>query len=367
MALGTGPDAGTVPARPAIADVEVIAPNFKERLSGVTSTIAQLVPMQASMVGIAALGPGLPDTVRRIGYGQLPGLLGRPRGRPFRIWHARRNVEMLAGVILRDVLRAPLRLVFTSAAQRHHRGWTRFLIRRMDAVIATTAKAASYLERPARVILHGIDLSRFSPPASRELARSVVGLDPAQRYIGCFGRVRAQKGVDLFVDAMLAILPSRPGWSAVISGRTTTEHVDFEANLKQRIAAAGLSERIRFVGEVEDIRPWFQAMDLYVAPQRWEGFGLTPLEAMACGVPVVATDVGAFPEIVLDGVTGRVVPREDVPALVGACIEFLDDGVKREEAGRQGVRHVHEAFPLEREAREIVEVYESLWAGRPVA
>ncbi|MCP3055047.1 glycosyltransferase family 1 protein, partial [Aurantimonas sp. LRZ36] len=134
---------------PNISVVAVIAPNFKRRLSGVTSTIIQLVPLQARSLGIAALGPGLPDHLPKLRLRDMPGLWSAPTGRPFRIWHARRNVEMLAGIVLRDILRMPLRLVFTSAAQRHHTGWTRRLIRRMDAVIATSGRSAGYLTIPA--------------------------------------------------------------------------------------------------------------------------------------------------------------------------------------------------------------------------
>jgi mannosyltransferase len=345
-----------------VGDLEAVAPNFKRRLSGVTSTIIQLVPEQAKSMRIAAFGPGLPPHLPKLRWWQAPGLLRRPRdGRP-RIWHARRNTEMLAGVVLRDVLLAPLKLVFTSASQRSHTGWTRFLIGRMDAVIATSAKTAAYLTVPNSVVLHGIDTKRFSPPADRASARSAVGLDAARQYVGCFGRIRRQKGTDLFVDAMIALLPRHPDWTAIVAGRTTAEHKGFEAELRARIEAAGLSERIRFVGEHTDIHRWYQALSLFVAPQRWEGFGLTPLEAMACGVPVVAADVGAFAELVVDGRTGAIIPADDVEAMIEAVAPFMDDDSARTSAGGAALQHVREHFPLEREVRQIRAVYDAAWA-----
>lgn len=345
-----------------VGGLEVVAPNFKRRLSGVTSTIIQLVPEQAKTLRIATLGPGLPASLPRLGAWQVPSLLRRPRKRAFRIWHARRNTEMLGGLVLRDVFRAPLKLVFTSASQRQHTGWTRFLIGRMDAVIATSAKTAAYLKVPNSVVLHGIDTHRFSPPADKADAVRAVGLDPAQNHVGCFGRIRRQKGTDLFVDAMIALLPSRPGWTAIVAGRTTVEHQAFEAELKSRIDAAGLGERIRFVGEHTDIHRWYQALSLFVAPQRWEGFGLTPIEAMACGVPVVATDVGAFSELVVDGKTGTVVPPDDLAAMTAAIAPFMDNGAARAEAGVAALAHVGQHFPLEREVRQIRAVYDAVWA-----
>ena len=224
-----------------IADIEVIAPNFKRRLSGVTSTIVQLIPIQVRTLRIATLGPGLPAGLPAIGWRQLGGLLRRPRGRPFRIWHARRNIEMIAGVLLRDVLRAPLRLVFTSAAQRNHQPLTKWLIRRMDAVIATNQRSASFLDVPHTVIMHGVDLEKFHPAQDPEDAFSAAGL-PGTHAIGCFGRVRHQKGTDLFVDAMIALLPEFPDWTAVVTGRVTVEHQAFARDLERRIAEARSDE-----------------------------------------------------------------------------------------------------------------------------
>ena len=340
--------------------VRVVVPNFKRRLSGVTSTIVQLVPLQRHMIGMATLGPGLPGHLPKMAWWQVPALFFRPAGAPARVFHARRNVEMLAGIVLRDVFRAPLRLVFTSASQRVHTGWTRFLIRRMDKVIATSRKTAAYLEVPNTVVMHGIDTARFCPPADRAEAARAVGLDPAQLHVGCFGRVRRQKGTDLFVEAMIALLPRHPGWSAVVAGRATPQHKAFEDGLKAQVAAAGLDGRILFVGEHRDIERWYRALSLYVAPQRWEGFGLTPLEAMASGVPVAAADVGAFSELVEPGETGAVVPADDLAAMIAAVEPYLADPALAARQGQNGRARVEARFELAGEARTLVQIYEEL-------
>ena len=346
-----------------MARVEVVVPNFKRRLSGVTSTIIQLVPLQKRMIGVATLGPGLPRHLPRMAWWQLPALLRRPAGAPARIWHARRNVEMLGGLILRHLLRAPLKLVFTSASQRVHTSWTRFLIRRMDKVIATSRKTAGYLTVPNTVIMHGIDTERFHPPHDRAEAARELGLDPAQLHIGCFGRVRHQKGTDLFVDAMIALLPHHPGWSAVVAGRATSQHKAFEDELKARVERAGLGERIRFVGEHRDIERWYQALTLYIAPQRWEGFGLTPLEAMASGVPVVAADVGAFSELIEQGETGVVIPAGDLSAMIAATKPYLADPAFTVRQGDNSRAHIKGRFALAGEARALVDIYRELING----
>ena len=345
---------------PAMAETEIIAPNFKRRLSGVTSTIIQLVPaMRARGIAIAALGPGLPANMARIGFWQLAGGWRRPKNRRFRIWHARRNTEMIGGIVLRDILRMPLRLVFTSAAQRHHKPFTRFLINRMDGVIATSARSGSYLEVPHRVVMHGIALDRFQPPQDRAAQAEALGFS-GRRLIGCFGRVRHQKGTDLFVDAMIELLPGAPDWTAVITGRVTAENRAFEADLRQRINAAGLQDRILFLGEVDDIRPWYRAVSLYVAPSRNEGFGLTPLEAMASGAPVVASDAGAYAEMIVPGATGAVVAAGDGPALTAAIARYLADPAIAEVHGTAALDHVRANFGLDREIDGISAVYDDL-------
>ncbi len=345
-----------------VQDVEVVAPNFKRRLSGVTSTIVQLIPLQrARGMRVATMGPGLPDSLPHLGWGALSAFWGRPQGRRFRIWHARRNIEMMAGIAMRDILRMRLRLVFTSAAQRDHKPFTKWLIRRMNAVIATSGRSGSFLRVPHEVIMHGVDLERFHPPRGGEDDFAQSGL-PGKYAVGCFGRVRHSKGTDLFVDAMIALLPKYPDWTAVITGRTTAEHKGFEDGLRAKIAAAGLEKRILILGEVPDVRVWYRRLTLYVAPSRNEGFGLTPLEAMASQTAVVASDAGAYAEMIVDGV-GSVAPAGDGAALTAAIEPYLADPAMTARAGEAALAHVRENFPLEKEAAAIGAVYERVFAG----
>lgn len=346
-----------------MSGIEVVAPNLKFRLSGVTSTIVQLVPVQARSIGIATLGPGLPDSLPKMRWWQLPGLLARPASGRRRIWHARRNTEMVAGLLLKWIFRAPLHLLFTSAAQRSHQPFTKWLIRRMDAVIATSARSGSYLDVPHEVVMHGIDLDRFHPPQGGEDDFSAAGL-PGRHAVGCFGRIRDQKGTDLFVDAMIELLPEFPEWTAVIAGRVTAENRGFAQALRDRIDKAGLSDRIVFLGEVPDVKLWFRRLSLYVAPSRNEGFGLTPLEAMASETPVVASDAGAYAEMIVPGETGAVVPAGDGEALTSAIRPYLADQSLAEAHGSQALAHVRRHFPLAREAEGIARVYDRLWSGR---
>src|ERR1035437_2994789 len=258
-------------------DLQLIVPNLHRRYSGVTATNRMVAPKLAKMFRAAWLGPDAPDGIARIGVADLLRLWLR---RTPLIWHARRNDEMITGVLLRS-LGWPLKLVFTSAAQRHHTWITRWLINRMDAIIATSDISASFLKRQATVIPHGVDTDRYAPPANRAAAFAEAEL-PGRYAIGCFGRVRAQKGSDMFVDAMCRLLPRYPDFTAVMVGAITTEHIAFANDLKKRIDAAGLQSRIVITAElpVEDVQRWYQRLTIYAFASRNQGFGLTLIEGM---------------------------------------------------------------------------------------
>src|ERR1700759_4522140 len=203
-------------------DLQLIVPNLHRRYSGVTATNRMVAPKLAQLFRAAWLGSDAPGGIARIGLADLLQLLRR---RSPLIWHARRNNEMIVGVLLQS-LGWPLKLVFTSAAQRHHTWITRWLISRMDAIIATNDISASFLKREATVIPHGVDTDLYTPPADRAAAFAEAGL-PGRYAIGCFGRVRAQKGSDVFVDAMCRLLPRFPDFTAVIVGAVAVEQTAF--------------------------------------------------------------------------------------------------------------------------------------------
>lgn len=341
--------------------IDVIAPNLKRRYSGVSSTVFRLVPVQAEKIAIATTGPVLPEDIPQFPLAKLP-FLSRSGPSGHRVWHARRNIEMLVGLLLKFVLRKRLKLVFTSAAQRRRGEYSRWLIRRMDAVIAASGKAKSYLGVPATVVLHGIDAEEFSPSKDRDALRLKLGLDPDALIVGCFGRIREQKGTDLFVDAMIKLLPAHPSAHGIIMGGVTREQQAFVDGLKSKIDAAGLSDRLRILPEDKGftIAPWFQASDIYVAPQRWEGFGLTPLEAMSCGVPVVATRVGAFEDLVVPDETGYLVPPEDIDQLTEATDKMMSDAALRKSMAEASRRKVVEQHQIKHEADAIIAIYQRL-------
>jgi len=352
---------------PALDELEVIIPNLNWRYSGGTAVNRTIAPLIAQVCHAAWLGPDRPDGIPLLSLRGLVRLRFRhPRQHAVRIWHARRNVEMIVGIVLK-LLGYRLGLIFNSAAQRHHSRFTRFLIARMDAVIATSAASASYLRCPATVIHHGIDTRTYCLPADRRAAFKATGL-PGKYGIGTFGRLRLQKGTDVFVEAMCRLLPRYPDFTAVLIGRTTIDNQPFVESLKQRVAAAGLAERIRFLGElpIEEVPRWYQRIAIYVFASREEGFGLTLLEAMAAGNALVAARAGAAEAVVTQG-TGILVPIADVDALCAALEPLMRDPGHLAEMGSRARAHVVAHFSREVEVDRIVAVYRQVWKALPAS
>lgn len=336
--------------------VEVIVPNLTFRYSGVTATNRMIAPRIAAMMNTAWLGRDAPDGVTQLRWGDLWRLRGQPGNGP-RIWHARRNVEMTVGVLLKG-LGWPLALVFTSVGQRQHTALTRWLIARMDAVIAPSEISKSYLRRPATVIHHGIDTERYKPPADRVAAWRETGL-PGRYGIGCFGRVREQKGTDIFVTAMCRLLPRHPDFTAVVIGEVTPDQRPFGAKLKAEVEIAGLSDRVRFLGlrPIEELPLWYQRISIYAFTPRNEGFGLTLLEAMAAETALVASRAGAAEVVVADGQTGILVPPGDVDAMTEALETLMRDTDRARRLGQAARARVTAKFSIDAEAARIAEVY----------
>lgn len=344
-------------------DPEVIVFNLKQRYTGVSATINALVPLQAKQWRLGFCGTRMSNGIDGMTLGQAIALSRQPpAGRSFRIWHVRRDPEMMAAIFARDVLRLPIKLVFTSAAQHLHGRFPRWLISKMDAVISTTPLAASFVPNTTAVVPHGIDLSRFSPPPDKLTAWADSGM-PGQYGIGVFGRVRPDKGSDVFVHAMIQALPQLPGATAVIAGLAQAQHQAYQQDLQRQIDEAGLHDRIVFLGEVPagDVHRWYQRCLLCVACPRYEPFGLTPFEAAATGCALVCSKTGAFDQLAVPGQTGEMVDTDDVQGLTQAVLSVLRDPQHAVQMGEAARARVTEHFSLAREAEGIGRVYQQLF------
>jgi mannosyltransferase len=329
--------------------------NFNRNFTGVSATAANVVRVQAKRHDLSLVGQPLPNCPAPIEPAQAR--YGSRGVTPFAIWHVRRNTEMRAAIFARDVLRLPIKIVFTSAAQRRHSAVPRWLISRMDAVIATTDAAATHVPNVRAVVPHGVDTDMFTPAKKRWVAWGKTGFG-GQKGIATIGRIRPEKGTDVFVDAMLRLLPQQPDSTALIIGKATREHQSFLDGLKVKVARTGLNERILFIGEVPaaELPALMQSLSLIMQMPRYEGFGMVPLEGMASGVPFVATDAGSYRAFSDEGRTGTIV--QDATDASDAAAKILHSNHEAMAAHARIIAQT--CFSSEQEADGIDAVYQML-------
>ncbi|NUP97580.1 MAG: glycosyltransferase family 4 protein [Planctomycetaceae bacterium] len=349
-----------------LRDATVLVVNLHRRFAGVSATILALVPVQQRSRSVAVLDRGalgLAGTIRWLDllrHGWSP-----PAGTRRRIWHARRAGDLLLGLVLRYLLFQPWSFVYTSPSPRRHGLTWRGIVGRADAIIAVTERAASFLDRHDAVIGHGVDTDAFVPPVDKRAAWRESGL-PGRYGIGVFGRIRPNKGTHLFVDAMCRLLPRHPEFTAVISGLCLPSDRSYREDLERRIAAAGLSERIVFLGDLDgaQIKLWYRRVALCVSPSLSEGFGLTPLEAMASGAAAVTSRAGAYEQMIVPGVNGTIVDTGDLEQLVAALEPLLADPERLLALGANARRLALERHSIRGEVAGIEAVYERVLARR---
>ena len=169
-----------------------------------------------------------------------------------------------------------------------------------------------------RVVGNGVDLSRFQP-MPRDEARRQLGLPADAKVLVTVGALVERKGFHRVIELLPALRERHPGLTYLVVGGANPEG-DFSEQLRQQVQTLGLTEAVRFLGPLapEALRVPLSAADLFVLPTRNEGWANVLLEAMACGLPVVASDVGGNAEVVSLSVLGTVVPFGDAAALQGA-------------------------------------------------
>lgn len=347
-----------------LEQTELILGNSNPRFSGVTSTMLQVLRYQKNLINVTVLGGHhLSEDIQSASFCELIKICHKPLpdGR-YRVFHARRNNELIQALILKKCFGAKIRIAFTSTAQRQHSWITRYLIRQTDAVISTCRAAASYIkEGPDIIIPHGIDLDTYQPPENRHELWQELGF-PGKYGVGIFGRVRHQKGVDILVRAAIPLLKQHEDFTIVICGETTPENQSYQDQLQAEINAAGLSDRFIFIGKqpFAELPKLFQAMSIVAALSRNEGFGLTVLEAMASGSAVIASEAGAWQDIVSDGVDGYIVPCDDLASTQKKLDLLMSQPNKLHEMGAHGRQRVEQSYSLEREAKDLTAFLSSL-------
>jgi L-malate glycosyltransferase len=246
--------------------------------------------------------------------------------------------------------------IYGPANPRHRfaRAWyyrhTDVLMANCEAVRRSVAERDGIDPAPIEVIYGGVDTGRFHPGPRGARHDGAV--------IGHVGRLHPDKGQMLLVEAAPRILGALPKARIVLVGEGPQR-----GELEARIRALGVGERIDLLGDRRDVPDLLAGMDLLVLPSASEGFANAALEGSSSGLPVVASDAGGNPEIIEDGVTGRVFPVGDAAGLAECVIALLSDPEVARKAGEAGRRRVERTFPLEEMVRRHEGLYERLLSG----
>ncbi|MDZ7841074.1 MAG: glycosyltransferase family 4 protein [Gammaproteobacteria bacterium] len=211
--------------------------------------------------------------------------------------------------------------------------------------------------RDVTVIPHGVNTEVFRPAPSSDELRRKIGADDESLLVGGIGRLVKWKGYQMVIQALSRL----EGVELMLIGAG-----GFRGGLEEMSRALGIDDRVHFLGEIDNYRvPQYLAQcDLYVHPSiGQEAFGITLLEAMACGIPVVASDKGAIPDVVGDG-TGIIVEARNVEAWIDAIEQLRRNTTERLAMGRAGRARVLEHFSWERNAQAFLTAIEKARSAR---
>ncbi|HEX5065583.1 MAG TPA: glycosyltransferase family 1 protein [Myxococcota bacterium] len=321
------------------------------------------------------------------------------QGAPYGAAHANFFMSGLAALELKRTLGIPFVVTFHALGRvrrLHQRDADQFPEARLDiedAVIAhadgviaecpqdKTDLTTLYPGNPERIriIPCGFDKGEFWP-ITRTLARRTLGYRPDERIVLNIGRLVPRKGIDNAIRG-LGQLTRRFGMDAklvVVGGNSDLPDPALTPEIGRLHALAraeGIEDRVVFTGRRsrEFLKLYYSAADVFVTTPWYEPFGITPLEAMACGTPVLGADVGGIRFSVVDGMTGRLVPPNDPEALAERLAELYRDPERLKELGRNGIKRVHSHFTWQKVARSVGCWYDELMAPaarprlRPVA
>jgi glycosyltransferase involved in cell wall biosynthesis len=240
--------------------------------------------------------------------------------------------------------------------RKHHIAY-RLMSGTPDAVFAVSEQVRQHCISVDRIpsdrvltIYNGLDVADWN----------VTGRDKGagKFLVATLGNIRRVKGHDVFIRAAASVVKEFPNVSFTVAGEIL--EADYFKELQDLVRDLGLTDHFTFVSGVSNIREYLSAAEIFVLPSRSEGFSNAIIEAMAASLPVVATDVGGNAEAVQNGVSGYIVPSEDVAALSGAILRLLHDPSQATEMGIAGRKLVVEKFTSDAMMKQITEVYARL-------
>jgi len=302
----------------AIEKTRSVAWNFAQRVEPTTRLLRVMQDVRAEVV------------LANCAYSFLAGVFAAKLSRTPIVW-LEQTTTLPSGNLLRRMMSWADRIVAVSEA-----------IRTQFVALAPNA------QQKMTVIYNGVDTERFALRRAAQETRRALGLAQDARVVGTVSRLSPEKGIEFFIAAANALARDAIDVRFLIVG-------DGPERARLEKIAKGA---VIFLGQRDEIPELLHAMDVFVLPSLAEGFGMAAAEAMACGLPVIASDVGGLREIVAPNETGILVPPREANALANAILELLHDENKRRAFGERGRARVEQNFTLAHQAQQLQIVLE---------
>jgi glycosyltransferase involved in cell wall biosynthesis len=228
-----------------------------------------------------------------------------------------------------------------------------------------------------RQLPQGVNTEYFHPVSGSQKkdVRTSLGLRTDAEYLGFVGAFKQRKGADILVEAFISLAQQYPNLHLLVVGPDTfcdpvrsKRHYDaFAEQLKSRIETAGLSERVVFTGQTDNVQAYLQALDIFVFPSRREGFGTAIIEAMAVGLPCILASLdGIASEISANGATAMIVEGESPDLYVKGISYLLSNPNVAAQLGKQARQRVEEVYAMDIVTSEYINLYRELLDLQPV-
>jgi len=243
------------------------------------------------------------------------------------------------------------------------------LLRGADAFIAISSQiaaefSASGVQPSASIhyIPNSVDTVVFRPVSHQEkiALRRKLGLPPKEMLVIYTGRLVSYKGLPLLVQVWERIHPVHPNAALILVGGGSADIYNCEAWLKEYVHLHGLEESVCFTGEVRNVHEHLQSADIFVFPTEKEAFGISVIEAMACGLPVIATPVGGLGDILVDGQNGLLVSPRDEQELLSALHALISDRKRAESLGSAALQTSRDRYRVEMVTESYIQLFNTL-------
>lgn len=282
--------------------------------------------------------------------------------------HCHLPLAGVAGRIAGKIAGVPVMYTEHNKQERYHpltrrlnlatMGWNERVLAVSDNVQESLLNHWPRHNHKIKLLLNGVNTQRFNPKDYPQAeARERLGIPIGVPIVGTVCVFRVQKRLHLWLQLAKQMHDVYPQVHFVIVGDGPEE-----ARLKQLAHDYGLSAHTHFPGRLEEVRPWFAAMDLYLMTSEFEGLPIAMLEAMSMTLPVVSTTAGGIGEVVRPGKEGHLASVEDSPALLPHLLQLLENPARRQAMGQAARQRVIEAFSIERMAQDLEQIYEEVLA-----